>query len=70
MVRPIKKGDKVNVIFTDGSQFSAVIVLHTPQDTGDLWYFEDAGGAIYGQNPQSSLFDYIVKYPITNEKAA
>jgi hypothetical protein len=70
MSRPIKEGDRVDVIFTDGSQFNAVTVLHTPADTGDLWYFEDSGGTIYAQNPLSCLFNYIQKTPITNEKAA
>jgi hypothetical protein len=70
MPRPIEEGDRVNVVFTDGSQFSGVTVLHVPSATGDLWYFEDTGGTIYAQNPQSFLFDFIQKVLVANEKAA
>jgi len=70
MAREIKKGDKVTVHFTDGTELNAVTVINTPIDTGDLWYFKDAGGTVYAQNPLSSLFDCIVKTPVANEKAA
>jgi len=35
-------------------------VLHVPQDTGDMWYFDD-GETVFAQNPMSSNLDKIVK---------
>lgn len=70
MARPIETDDIVSVHYTDGSILEAVTVIHAPYDVGDLWFFRDAGGIVYGQNPQSALFDCIVKSSINNEKAA
>ena len=59
MTRPIKEGDIVNVIWTDESELQNVKVLHIPQNTGDLWYFE-YNEKIWGVNPSSASFDCIV----------
>ena len=60
MSRSIKEGDKVSVDFTDWGFDGEV--LHTPGDTGDLWYFKDLkDGKTIGVNPQSKDFVCIVK---------
>ena len=60
MSRPIKEGDIVTVWWADEGNLKNAIVLNTPSDVGDLWYFE-AEDKIWAVNPISSNFDCIVK---------
>jgi len=59
MARPIQKGDIVDIYYTDGRRARECKVLHVPQDTGDMWYFEDYNDAVFVQNPCSSSLDII-----------
>lgn len=62
-MRPIRIGDTVTVVMTTNDHFSfqtgppipGAIVLHTPSDTGDVWYFEKDGNK-FAVNPMSSAF--------------
>lgn len=61
---PIQEGDIVDVYYGEGLNLRVLVkikVLHVPQDTGDLWYFEDEKGNIIVQNPMASSFNYMRK---------
>ena len=61
-MRPIKAGDKVNVLFDKNQPLkNPCIVMSVPQDTGDLWYFDDANKFVVGVNPNCSDFMCIEK---------
>ena len=66
MTRPIEEGDIVTVCWTEGELFKDAKVIHTPFNTGDLWYFEH-DGKVYGVNPMCNTFDCIIKKDIENE---
>lgn len=55
MTRPIKEGDIVTVLWTNGSMDKNVKILHMPSDTGDMLYIEKDDD-IYGINTNSSIF--------------
>lgn len=59
-MRNITEGDTVNINYNGGYTMFRVIVLHVPQDVGDMWYF-DNHGTIFAQNPLSSNLDTISK---------
>ena len=66
-MRPIKKGDKVHVIWDAHTKDKSFIhlqgeVLHTPSDTGDMWYVQDAvTDEIVAINPQNLYLSTITK---------
>jgi hypothetical protein len=59
MSRPIKEGDTVTLRYSDGSAEFGFTVLHTPSDSGDLWYLKAAWGVIMGINPSSTKLHAI-----------
>ena len=69
-MRPIKEGDIVTVCmarggcfdFQIGPEIHDVTVLHSPVDTGDLWYFRTGGedGIEFAVNPCSSDFIRLI----------
>jgi len=78
VTRPIKIGDIVFVIWTDSSRIYGK-VLHTPSDTGDMWYIEamdyvnvEQGewaieGSIVAVNPGSADLEMIVKPKVEDD---
>ena len=57
MTRPIEQGDKVHIMWTHPENDTTHLqgkVLHTPSDTGDMWYIQtsdtDEVVAINSQN--------------------
>ncbi len=62
-MRKIKKGDFVNVVFTnsDVSPFNTTrvhncVVDNTPSDAGDQYYFTAQDGTVFTVNPNCSAF--------------
>jgi len=60
----IEVGDKVKVDFTSKGADQPYFygeVLHTPQDTGDMWHFKTDDGAIIYVNPNCSNLETIIR---------
>jgi hypothetical protein len=64
-MRTIREGDVVTILWANGHEILDATVLHTPSDTGDLWYldFMDVNGKLVdiAVNPTSANFDCFIK---------
>ena len=64
MTRPIEVGDKVHIMWESPERVTHLQgeVLHTPSDTGDMWYIKtNDTNEIVAVNSQNSYLSTITK---------
>jgi len=60
-MKHFKEGDNVNIVYSDKSQYTNVLILHLPADIGDMLEVKTKEGKLIAINTNNSNLECIEK---------